>query len=210
MRYSVPHALDLGVAKPRWRHRPLHAKHVRANLHRLRVTGTRLGYDACTASNIPTNASIAMGYVDGSCRWSVADWSRFPNSVLVRISSIGSNDGHVLDVEPGNLNARQSVDWVLMRRAAGIDPTVYVAQWAPGYTWSDVNAAFDARGVARPWIWLAPIASGVIPNDPQVIGVQYGYIGPYDLSNIRAFWPGVDGIVPESPKPVYAISSSDS
>src|SRR5256885_69784 len=113
----------------------------------------RYMFDSC-AGTFPaiTGRDLRLGYVDGACNLA----AQFD----VGISSIGTNRGTVLDVEPRNLNAEQSVTWVLMRRARGVDPTVYTAEWAPGYTRADVNAAFDARGVARPWIWLAPW-----PND---------------------------------------------
>lgn len=153
-------------------------------------------YDACVAANVPTDAGMVAGYVDGVCTWAGADWDRFPNAIKVPISSIGTNAGTVLDVEPGNLNAKQAVAWVKMRRAAGVDPTIYTAEWAPGYTWADCIKEFDAAGEAQPHYWVAPASAfkdipiGTIPVG--AVAVQYDYPGPYDLNNVLDYWPGVD------------------
>jgi hypothetical protein len=148
-------------------------------------------YDALIASNIPRFPApdIVAGYVDGKA-WSQADWDLFPRSIKVGISAAGTDAGTVLDCEPGNPNAAQSVDWVLARRAAGIDPTVYVAQWAPGYTMNDVLSAHIARGVVPPHVWYAPGQNETIPLG--CVAVQFGYVGPYDISAVADYWPGVD------------------
>ena len=89
---------------------------------------TRTMYDGINASRLPRDAQLAAGYVDGLYAWSAADWARFsPGTVRVRIAVFAStDDGEVLDVEPGNATPAESVDWVLMRRRAGVDPTVYM------------------------------------------------------------------------------------
>jgi hypothetical protein len=153
---------------------------------------TRLMYDSTTASAIPTNAAMVAGYCDGLYVWSEADWNRFPNAVKVRIAvKPYTNDGHALDVEPGNWNAAASVDWVLLRRSAGMVPTVYCGSWAPGYTWEDVLAAHAARGVPPPLIWYANY-DGVKVVPAGAVAKQYADAGPYDLSVVEDYWPGVD------------------
>src|SRR5207302_7292844 len=107
---------------------------------------SRMMYDGISADAhlIPTNAPLVAGYDDGRYAWSGADWARFPSAIHVHIAVFASTDsGTVLDCEPGNATPAQSVDWVLMRRRAGVDPTVYCGRntW-----WSSIRAAFQARG----------------------------------------------------------------
>lgn len=149
-------------------------------------------YDSTTPSAIPTSAEMVAGYVDGPFVWSTADWARFPTSVKVRIATrAATNDGHVLDVEPGDATAAQAVTWVIMRRKAGIDPSVYCSSSA----WPGVRAAFTAAKVAAPHYWIAhydsstAIPAGAVAkqyNDPPNTG------GHYDLSAVADNWPGVD------------------
>jgi len=152
---------------------------------------TRTLYDgiAADAVHIPTDAQMVAGYVDGLYAWSAADWARFPNSVKVRIAVFSTtNDGHVLDCEPGNQgNPAQAVDWVLMRRAAGADPTVYCGRntW-----WPTIRADFQARGVPEPHYWVADYSTMTVPSG--ALALQYEDAGPYDLSIAPDYWPGVD------------------
>lgn len=161
---------------------------------------TRTMYDGITASRLPTSAQLVAGYVDGLYAWSAADWARFPNGVKVRIACFAStDDGVVLDCEPGNCTPAQSVDWVLMRRRAGVDPTVYCNELDPVAGWPAVRAAFRARGVPEPHYWVANYS--VNQGSPQIpagaVALQYADKGAYDLSVVADYWPGVD------PAPVH-------
>src|SRR5262245_1955739 len=110
-------------------------------------------YDSVTAAHIPQNAQLVAGYVNGRFTWSATDWARFPNAVKVRIATQANvNDGHVLDVEPGDATPEQAPGWVAMRRRAGTDPTVYCNQLN---SWPAVRQAFHNQGVAEPHYWVA-------------------------------------------------------
>lgn len=152
----------------------------------------RVFYDAVQPGNIPSTAAGVAGYVDGRYAWSAADWARFPNAVHVRIACFArTNDGHVLDVETGDATPTQAPGWVRMRRQAGVDPTVYCSlAW-----WPSVRAAFIAQGVPEPHYWIAAYPG----NGPRLyagaVAHQYANPGPYDLSVVADYWPGVD-IVP--------------
>ena len=150
----------------------------------------RTMYDGVDASRLPADAQLVGGYVDGLYAWSDADWARFPHAVKVRIAVFrDTDDGEVLDVEPGNATPAESVDWVLRRRRAGVDPTVYMNT----STWPVVRGAFAARGVAEPHYWVAQydgveaIPSGAIAkqhtNDEQA---------GWDVSVVADYWPGID------------------
>lgn len=88
---------------------------------------TRLMYDSVDPNAIPVNAEMVAGYVDGNFKWSDTGWSRFANSIKVRIAVFAStNDGDVLDVENGDASPDQAAGWIKMRQEAGIFvPTIY-------------------------------------------------------------------------------------
>lgn len=154
----------------------------------------RTMHDSVNAKDIPRNAAMVGGYVSGQFRWSAADWALFPNAVHVRIATQANiNDGNCLDVEPGDATADQSVDWVLMRRRAGLDPSVYCNQLNG---WDAIKAAFRRRGVTEPHYWVARYdGSALIPGG--AVAKQYANPplhgqGHFDLSIVADFWPGVD------------------
>lgn len=154
---------------------------------------TRTMYDAVTPSAIPTDATLVAGYVDGAYAWSNADWARFPQSVKVRIAVFPhTNDGHVLDVEQGDATPAQAPGWVAMRRAAGVDPTIYCSESA----WSSVIAAFDAAGIAHPHWWVAAYPGGGAVIPAGAVAHQYadppGSGGNFDISVVADYWPGID------------------
>lgn len=170
----------------------------------------RVMYDSTTASDIPFNVTAVAGYVDGLYKWSDTDWQRFAHALKVRIAVFQTtNDGIVLDVENGNATPAQSVDWVLMRRKAGVDPTVYTAL----SNWVNVRNAFRSRNVREPHYWIADwnntpvIPAGAIAcqyADSVIIGSHY------DLSIIADYWPGVDSPTrPKKGKLMYGVFEID-
>lgn len=159
--------------------------------------------DAQAIAKIPSAIDLIAGYDDGDYAWSPEDWTLFPNSVKVHIAvHPTTNSGHVLDVETGNADPEQAVNWVLMRRAAGADPTVYCST----STWPSVRSAFDTHDVAEPHYWIADY-----DNDPTIpagaIGHQYENTARWDRSSVADYWPGVDdpndpyGVPEAPPKP---------
>ena len=147
-------------------------------------------YDAVTPGNIPVSAQMVAGYVDGRYAWHANDWARFPNAVKVRIAVFSStNDGHVLDIEPGCSTPASAPGWVQMRRRAGVDPSVYCNT----STWPTVRAAFAAAHVPEPHYWIASYP-GIGPNlYAGSVAHQYADPGPVDISVVADYWPGVDG-----------------
>lgn len=153
---------------------------------------TRSMFDAIDAAQLPAGALLYAGYVDGNWPSANAISERFPHVVVVRIAvSARTDDGAVLDVENGDATPEEAVNWVLMRRHAGADPTVYCNQSA----WPQVRAAFATHDVPEPHWWVARYV-----NDPSTpppipagaIGIQYYDYGGYDASVIADYWPGVD------------------
>ena len=161
---------------------------------------TRTMYDAITPSNIPVTAQMVAGYVDGRYAWSSADWARFPHSVKARIAVFSSTaDGHILDVEAGCSTPGNAPGWVVRRRAAGIDPTVYCSLSA----WPTVRAAFATAHVAEPHWWVAAYPGNGAQLYPGSIAHQYANPGPVDISVVADYWPGVD------PKPAPTAPTGD-
>jgi len=150
-------------------------------------------YDSVTPENIPKDAAIVGGYLNGRYAWSASDWARFPNSVHVRISVRAAFlDGHVLDVEPGDATPAQSVGWVKARRAAGADPSIYCNR----STWPQVRAAFATAHEPEPHYWIAT-ASGKFEIPAGAVAAQYLLdVDGVDRSAVADHWPGVDSAQP--------------
>lgn len=163
----------------------------------------RTMYDSTEANDIPLTAEMVAGYLPpSSYAWSAADWARFPHAIKVRIAIFASvPDGHVLDVERGDATPAQAPGWVRMRRAAGVDPTIY----CNASTWPTVRQAFRDQGVAEPHYWIAKY-DGVDELIPGAVAKQYANPpvhgrGHFDLSVVADYWPGVDQAGPPPPPP---------
>lgn len=154
--------------------------------------------DAVQMAQRASGYQLVAGYDDGLYAWDAAEWALFPGLVHVHIAVFSTtNSGTVLDVEPGNATPAESVDWVLMRREAGVDPTVYMNT----STWPTVREAFAARKVAEPHYWIAQY-DGVAQLPAGAIAKQYAdniRLGePWDISVVADYWPGVDSAGPPS------------
>lgn len=149
---------------------------------------TRTMYDSVNVSGIPASAKMVAGYVDGHYANFALMRSRFPSAIVVGIAVSPHTDaGTVIDVEKGDATPAGAVSWVLMRRRAGCDPTVYCNQAA----WSQVRAAFQSAGVAEPHYWIAKW-DGVASLLPNTVAKQYQNHASYDVSAVADHWPGVD------------------
>ena len=153
----------------------------------------RTMYDAITPSNIPANAQMVAGYIDGKYAWTQADWARFPNAVKVLIACFAStNAGHVLDCEWGDATPAQCPGWVVMRRKAGADPAVYTSYGNLGQNWAIVINEFHKAGVPEPKWWIAAYPGNGPALYPNSVAHQYANPGPVDLSVVADYWPGID------------------
>lgn len=148
----------------------------------------RIMYDSVNPTAIPRDAQMVAGYVNGPYKWKDTDWALFPHAVHVGIAVRAAyNGGEVLDVEIGDATPAQAPGWVQMRRAAGVDPSVY----CNSSTWPEVRAAFSAAGVAAPHYWIAHYdGNPAIPNG--AVAKQYQNTTGWDLSSVADYWPGID------------------
>ncbi len=164
---------------------------------------SRTMYDSVNVSGIPASASLVAGYVDGHYANFSLMRSRFPHAGVVGIAVSPHTDaGIVIDVEKGDATPAGAVSWVLMRRRAGADPTVYCNQSA----WSQVRSAFQSAGVAEPHYWIAKW-DGIASLLPNTVAKQYQNHPSYDVSVVADYWPGVDPRVTTPVKPPQHISA---
>ena len=154
----------------------------------------RLLFDSVTAADVPAGSELVGGYVDGRFKWTDADWALHAGKVQVRIATQATtNDGNVLDVETGDATPAEAPSWVRLRRAAGVDPSIYTDR----NEWPDVRAAFVNANEPEPHYWIAQW-----DNDPALldgaVAKQYANSGltgsNYDASSVADFWPGVDTV----------------
>ena len=153
----------------------------------------RLMFDSVDPASVPADSTMVAGYVNGTYANLPGLRARFPHALVVGISVTADADaGVVLDVETGDAAPTEAPGWVLKRRAAGVDPTVY----CNASTWPAVSSAFTAAGVAAPHYWIADY-----DGDPTVpagaVAKQYASNDSYDTSSVAAYWPGVDAQPPE-------------
>jgi hypothetical protein len=161
---------------------------------------TRTMYDAADANLAPPGADLYAGYVDGNYQSYHQLRGRFPGKLVVPIAVFAStNDGIIFDGPPDNGTWDHVVDWVVMRRRYGVDPTVYT----DSADWATAVQVFNQRGVAHPHWWIANW-NGVADIPAGAIGHQYANIGErYDISVVADHWPGVDPApAPPPPPPV--------
>lgn len=150
---------------------------------------TRTGADSTNPEYLPEGMDIYLGYVDGNYRSYDAIKARFPRALVVPIATqAGGNVGTVGDGPPDNGTWPEWVGWVVRRRKAGVDPTMYT----DASSWTEAIQAFNHAGVAQPHWWIAKW-----DNHPEVlpgsIGKQYQEVPRrYDLSLFADYWPGVD------------------
>jgi len=138
-------------------------------------------YDSTTAADIPADAEVVAGYVDGLYRWSDADWARFPNAAKVRITIDYTNmDADVLDCESGDATPEQAAVWL---RNGG--KTVYCNV--------STKPAVDTAYGRSDWEWWAAHYTFVEHLEDGSVATQYADHGPngehYDVSLCAAGWP---------------------
>jgi hypothetical protein len=161
----------------------------------------RTMYDAVTSSNIPAGASLVAGYADGLYANIPQMRARFPHATVVTIAVRWTTRAMVLDVETGDASPAEAPRWctVTMADVPNSELTVY----CNASTWPQVRAAFRAAGVSEPQYWVAEY-----DGDPSIpagaVAKQWADRGPYDLSSVADYWPGVDSVVEDDMTPAQA------
>jgi len=168
-------------------------------------------YDSVSPGEIPADATLVAGYIDGRYKWEPGDWGRFPHATKVRIAVFAStDDGRVLDVEKGDATPAEAPGWVTRRRASTGHPlsgpaTVYTSL----SNWQSVKDEFTKQGVAEPDWWIAEYGTNpVVGSDPVVpegaVAKQYrSQTSPnVDTSVTLDTWPNKPAAAPQpTPQP---------
>jgi len=55
-----------------------------------------------------------------------------------------------------------------------------------------VYDAFIGAGIAPPYFWIADYRTSTVAIPAGAVAWQYTDVGPYDLSHVGDYWPGVD------------------
>lgn len=161
-------------------------------------------YDSITAADIPADAAGVAGYVEGSWKWTAADWARFPRARKVTIA-VWAADAYALDVEKGDATPEMAPDWIRRQQARGLAvPSIYCND----STWPAVQAA--CAGLSYD-LWIAEYGRPGTPSygrphlAPGSAATQYadpaaGSGGHFDLSLCEDWWPrGVEMLDPNDP-----------
>ena len=165
-------------------------------------------FDSTDPGQIPTDADIVAGYIDGLFRWSAADWARFPGA-HVTITVFGLAGARVADCESGDLSAGQVAAWAVRELWALRRPTIY----ANRSTWPDVVGALAGLGVSLAQVdWWAADPTGVEHLVPGSVATQWawhslGQTGArnVDLSITDGTWPSILVPVPKRPATVAIV-----
>lgn len=145
--------------------------------------------DSTNAASLPEGMDLYAGYVDGRFQSYLGAVARFGASRVIPIAVFSTtNAGLVGDCENGDMTPKTAVTWVVMRRRAGVDPTIYCSL----AIWGAVQAAFAAAGVAQPHYWIAAYPGNGEALYPGAIAHQFVDAGPYDESVVVDYWPGFD------------------
>lgn len=155
-------------------------------------------YDAVNPDNIPADAQVVAGYVDGRYNDFQAMVAKFPNALHVPITVFGAPDVRVCDCETGDLTPDQAAAWAKSEVNAGRRPTIYCNI----STQPAVVNSLAAQGLqfGRDVDWWAAHYTGTPHLEPGSVATQYADPGPYDISETDGVWPGV----PNSPAPAPA------
>jgi hypothetical protein len=150
----------------------------------------RTMFDSTTPWDIPADAQLVMGYVNGQYAWRAQDWRRFP--VMRRVAlSVSAFYFHaiVLDVEGQDASPDQANGWVIgAARASGWVPTLYGSE-------ATLDRCKVLIAEARLDCDYALADPDGIPHLPAGYGVcQYawpdrGSPGHFDMSVVADWWP---------------------
>lgn len=142
--------------------------------------------DTTNANAAPPGAAAYAGYGNGDDLSYAALVARFPDTPVLEIDALNAGIGDLLDVERSDAVPADVPGWVTGRRAAGVDPWVYVDL----ATWQACREACVAAGVEPPHWFLADWTSNPALLETRaatgVVAIQYKHAqgNGYDLSTM--------------------------
>jgi hypothetical protein len=158
-------------------------------------------FDAVTIANLPHDATLLAGYVDG--RNTTGHYERvraaLPHARVLRITVTGGTlDAEIGDVEAGDMRPQSGAAWAARKIAAGQHPTLYCS----ASPWPAVKAEVQKAGIAGlVSYWIADYdGDPTIP--PGAVAKQFtdrAHGRSLDQSIVADHWPGVDDDVATPP-----------
>ena len=148
-------------------------------------------YDSITVDAMPADPkAIYLGYIDGYWPTFAAVQKRFPNNLVLSVTTNGFNKADICDVESGDATPEVAAAGV----KHGLYSTVYCAR-------SNLGALVTAMSDLE-WHWFCADWTGVEHLVPGSVATQWadpgtGSPGNYDISITNGVWPN-----PPAPKPV--------
>jgi len=168
-------------------------------------------YDADDPYDIPEDAELVAGYIDGRrTTWKAEWWNRFKRAKLVTISAVGERwDADIFDVEPECIWPPENVlPLIATARKNGRWPTVYCNR---RNHLPYIRTMFRVRGIEEP-PYLVAEYDGVAEIPDGTIGKQFKHppqIGlHYDLSVVVDRWIGVDYLPGQEEKEIMFCTVS--
>ena len=113
-------------------------------------------YDAVDVAAIPANAQIILAYIDGYYQTYSAVRARFPNALILTVTTTGLNAADICDVESGDATPAIAAKGV----AAGLYKTVYSSDGHTQHWWQPSKSHGNGTQLTPPVppIWsLAPL-----------------------------------------------------
>ncbi len=161
----------------------------------------RTMFDAVSPANIPADAQLVAGYINGRYAWKPQDWARFPHALKVTIAVSADADARCLDVETYDATPAQAPGWVARQRTRGNPhPWVYCSE----SVWAECRRQFAVQGEPEPIWWIAGYPGSVgWAVYPGAHAHQVIDDGPYDRSLVADYIPGLD------PDPVATIAAPE-
>lgn len=164
------------------------------------MTASTTMYDSTTWSQIPRDAAIVAGYIDGLYAWPDTAWNSFPSAQKVTITVLGTKGAKVADCETGDLTPEQAANWAVGELWNLRRPTIYSNR----STWPAVCQALESLHVRVDDVdWWAADPTGTPHLVEGSVATQYAWnqLGQtggrnVDISLTNGQWPNSMAPVP--------------
>jgi hypothetical protein len=162
-------------------------------------------FDSITPAEIPRNAVMVAGYVDGKWPTFASLDVIFPTAEHVSITVLGAAGAQVCDCETGDLTPNQAAGWAAREISAHRRPTIYCNT----STHPAVVSALAAVGLefVRDVDWWEAHYDGVAQVSPGSVCKQYAGTAGYDVNVTNGVWPNGPAPVP-NPIPGPTVGAS--
>lgn len=149
-------------------------------------------FDSVTIANLPHDADMVAGYVDGHWPTFAHLKAKFPKARRVSIATAFAHEADVLDVENRDGTPAEAVSWTVRMRLLGRDPVVYTTK----DVWAAVLRSCASNNVTPPKWWAADwtgnphVVEGSVATQFASPTVKWHHDqGDYDVSLVSPDFP---------------------